>query len=467
MATRRRWSIFLAGMLLAGGLLGLGYFLRRQGLERADQWASVGALFVSILALVLTVLDRHDPGEPAVSVGPAETDGGAAASATVSITLPPPGAGDRTASDAAPRDPLPGGTPVAWDARAYVNHEQLFGVDQIIRAVTESVRSPHASDMVSIYGDGGIGKTAVAFEAVRRCTDGRAFTRVAWASAATVDDMPGSAVPAPLWHDIVEDLARQLDIALGPSRALWRSDLADSVRRLPPTERILVVLDNLERLEDATGAIRDLREIGIRKPHQLLVTTRWQMQPVLSQVAEFKVAELRQADAVTLIKYLGRDDEALSTAPVRLLAPILDLTGGNPFLIRLAIRQYLASHRPLDLVMDEFRALPADPSGGGTSLASSIRDYLYVRSLTELERRYGVADADAIMATFCAKGKGDSFSYEDLQTMSGIAEPAFGGVLSGACQLSLVTSFGRMNQRALDRGYTIHSLLYDYTCNVE
>jgi hypothetical protein len=268
------------------------------------------------------------------------------------------------------------------------------------------------------------------------------------------------------WLELLRDVAEQLDFDLGPSRALWENEFARQVADLAPGDQLLVVVDNLETLPDATDAIERLRQMGVFKPHALLVTTRWELKTHLAGVAEFRIRPLSPEDSVRFIKHLSVADPDLQEAGDRALAPILDATEGNPFLIKLAVQQYLSSHRPLGHVLRDLRYLQA-ASGGEEGLAESARSYLYTASLQELERRRGTAGADALLASFCIKGRGDSFDYDELEQISGI-EPAtdFPATLSTACQLSIVTSFGDWSTDELQRRYTIHSLLYDFTCGI-
>ena len=77
------------------------------------------------------------------------------------------------------------------------------------------------------------------------------------------------------------------------------------------------------------------------------------MQSHSSPVTEFPVPSLRRTDAIALIRHLGRGDRDLKTARPEALDPMLAVTEGNPFLIKLVIRHYLATHRSLQLVISE------------------------------------------------------------------------------------------------------------------
>ena len=302
----------------------------------------------------------------------------------------------------------------------------------------------HVDRVVSVVGEGGVGKTSVAYEAVQVAVEGQRFTRVAWSSAS--DQHGGSAERTgkvqEYWVDIVKDLGDQLGFDLGLSRALWVPEFRRHVGALNASERLLLVVDNLETLPGATDAINQLREMGIVAPHVILVTTRWELRPHLPGVIEYRVRPLDAADSMRLIQYLGAGDPALSSATESVLAPVLLVTEGNPFLVKLLVQQYLSSHRPLDHVLHDLRQLRDEHE---PNLGHQVRSYLYTGSLTELERRQGEQNADALLASFCVKGRGDAFGYEELAGVSGIENARdFGNVLTTACQLSLVTSFGEL-----------------------
>jgi hypothetical protein len=353
-----------------------------------------------------------------------------------------------------------------WQRRAYVNHDLLFGADELVAAVAGDLSTPAVDRVVSVVGDGGIGKTAIAYEAVGLVAERRAFSKIAWSSAANPHAVDEADVVSrggqEYWADILKDIADQLGFDLGLSRALWAQEFGMRVRELDSSERLLIVVDNLETLPDATGAIRQLRGMGIVAPHALLVTTRWELRSYLSRLSEFRVRPLGTADSARLIRHLGANDPELAAAADRALQPMLQVTEGNPFLIKLTVQQYLSSHRPLDHVL---RSLRQVSDKNTPNLAHRVRSYLYTTSLAELERRYGEENADALLASFCVKGRGDAFTYDELAGVSGIDDADdFAAVLTAACQLSIVTSFGDPTKTTLDRNYTVHSLLYDFTC---
>lgn len=349
-----------------------------------------------------------------------------------------------------------------WRRNAVVDHDRLFGVDHLIEMVAAAIASPSANWIVSLFGDGGIGKTTAAYEATGRCAAERRFSCIAWVSATNVSPAPvagsGVAPRAVYWLDLLRSIAEQVGVELGLSRSTWEQDLAEGVAGLDHHERILTVIDNLESMEDAEALVRRLQDLGLVRPHKVIITTRWSIQSHSSPVAEFPVPSLRRTDAIDLIRHLGRGDRDLETVRTDALEPMLTVTEGNPFLIKLVIRHYLATHRSLQLVISELTELREGTDGAGTSLGHQVREHLYLRSLNELADRFGLV-SQKLMSSFCAKDRGDSFSYLELAAISGISEPGlFDQVLEHACRLALIRSSD------MNRSYSIHSLLHEFTC---
>jgi hypothetical protein len=343
-----------------------------------------------------------------------------------------------------------------WERHAIVDHDRLFGVERLISDVAEVVRATTGGiSLVSLSGDGGIGKTTVAYEVTMRLTNGD-FSRIAWASArnarfgAIGQASASSGVQS---ADMLKSIADQLGFDVGLSRALWETEFAARLRTLDSDERVLAVVDNIESLDDAASLPQYLESLGLVRPHKVLVTTRWSLQDYAAVLSEFPVISLEPGDALALVAHLGRNDPSLSSANADALAPLLRVTEGNPFLIKIAVSHYMISHRSLDQVLHELTDLSTS-----TGLGQRLNEHLYLRSLTELERRRGEGPTRSLMSAFCATDIGDSLSYEELAQDSGLETEQFRQVLEDACRLALVRS------SELNRRYSIHSLLYEFTC---
>jgi hypothetical protein len=64
-----------------------------------------------------------------------------------------------------------------------VNHEKLLAVDDVIKSAAGTLLSDSGAWAVTLSGEGGRGKTAVAYEAVKALSDNSDFTRIVWAAA--------------------------------------------------------------------------------------------------------------------------------------------------------------------------------------------------------------------------------------------------------------------------------------------
>ena len=88
-------------------------------------------------------------------------------------------------------------------------------IDVVVRKLSNTA----VDEVVSLVGDGGIGKAAIAYEAVRAAVrDGR-FTRVAWMSAADpqrdVESLASDQRASVYWLDVLKETGDQLGFDLG------------------------------------------------------------------------------------------------------------------------------------------------------------------------------------------------------------------------------------------------------------
>lgn len=345
---------------------------------------------------------------------------------------------------------------------AIVDHEQLFGVDEILEDIHLHLLNPSGGWIISLFGEGGVGKTALAYETVKRFAIQGQFTRFAWVSAkqryfSSADESIKEAEIHLQWADLILQIASQLNIELGYSRTSWLDDFRAGIRKLPATEKCLIVIDNLETIADANivSFFDGPSEARIVNPHKLLVTTRKSIRQHVPLAIEIIVRGLKPQSACDFIRFLGQGNTAIAAADNADFQPILEITEGNPFLIKLVIQRFLLGHKPLTLVLQELREVKA------AGLASQVKDFLYVQSLKELEQAVGVETANQIMNSFCPRTAGEQLTYEQLHKYSGITdEEIFDQARKLACDLSLIrTSGGNFDIR-----YSIHSLLWEFTC---
>src|SRR5262249_30187739 len=150
----------------------------------------------------------------------------------------------------------------------------------LIEKIKNDLAAPQAAWVISLCGEGGLGKTAIAYEAVNRHAAAAGFTRVGWVSAKPLQLLPGGMLlrgrSAQLHRsNLVKKLADHLDIPLGYNSSGWISDFQRGIRSLSSGERCLLIVDNLETVEDVDEAIQYLGSNALLNPHKILITTRY------------------------------------------------------------------------------------------------------------------------------------------------------------------------------------------------
>ncbi len=338
---------------------------------------------------------------------------------------------------------------------AVVDHTQLFGIDALIEKIKDDLFAPQAAWLISLCGEGGLGKTAIAYEAVARYAASAGFTKVGWVSAKTLQLLPDGVLlrdgSAELyWGNLLKKLANQLDIDLGENSSGWITDFQRGIRSLSPGERCLLVVDNLETVNDVDEAMQYLGSNALVNPHKILLTTRHALRGKVQSLVERRIKGLELAPAFHFIRSVGID--VIEDASDDELRPIVEITEGNPLLIKLFITRLLTSHLPLAFVLAELQAV-------NQRLGKNIIDYLYAESLSLLEQHCGRDVSHWLLNAFCPLGAGDSVTYESLRTYSGIEDDeVFRNTLRVACDLSLIRT------SKLNSLYSIHSLLWKFVC---
>lgn len=342
---------------------------------------------------------------------------------------------------------------------AIVDHEKLIGVDEVLSGIKDHLFDKHSSWIISLFGEGGIGKTAIAYEAIKQYSASGGFTRVAWVSAKQryFSEMSQTRPHQEMelqWADLIKQAADQLNLEMGYSRTGWLDDFQKSIRNLEEGEKFLIIIDNLETIEDVQVInFLDNPTSPIINPHKFLITTRRSVQAHSTNVVELPLTGLKTQSAIKLVRYLGRGNPDILSANKENLKPILDVSEGNPLLIKLIVNRFLVSKKPLSMILSDMKEVSS------TSLGTKLKEFLFVQSLMELEQRTNRDYALQLMNAFCPSIAGEKLTYQKLFEYSGIDnQNLFDTVLQLACSLSLIRVSG------LESMYSIHSLLWEFTC---
>ena len=231
-------------------------------------------------------------------------------------------------------------------------HADLFGQNETLDRLEAELLTDSPPWIVALIGLGGIGKTAVANEGVRRILSTFRFERVIWIR----NDHPLNAAHWPA-SAMVERLAAQLAKHLierpdqlsinQQNRFVWQTLKA---------QPHLIVIDNLES-ESETLLLMDLLN-GLANPSKFLLTTR-SYQANQAGVFHLNVGELSPPAVKDLffeqLKILGSQSKSAAAAKDRddAVETIYETVGGHPLAIKLISR--VLDVLPLSVILEDFR----------------------------------------------------------------------------------------------------------------
>lgn len=233
---------------------------------------------------------------------------------------------------------------------------RLFGVDTLLTRLTGFLADADRHWLIALEGMGGIGKTALARQAVEDLVCQDRFQLVAWITAQQHDFFGGRLYnldqPALTFAAALDQMARAL--GLDPYLERDEQEQVQRLRRAIASQPTLLVVDNLETAADLTALVKGLGRLV--RPAKVLLTTR---QRVMScdQMTSLPVRELPPGDALAYVRYHSqeRNVPALLNAAEPELQRLVAVTGGNPLAIKLVVGQ--AQVLPLGRILDDLAAV--------------------------------------------------------------------------------------------------------------
>jgi len=343
--------------------------------------------------------------------------------------------------ESAPSSPSPvGPSPGQWRARHLPSptYTRLFGVDEALARLLDCLNDPDGDWMICLDGMGGLGKTALAREAVVRVAETDRFVDIAWLTVRpefySSRGLQQSDLLALTCGQVLDVIAGQLaGNDLGP---LSLAAKRDRVRDLLHAHACLVVLDNLEAVMNC-GNLPDWLW-GMANPSKFLLTSRHWPESDIS-LSVLPLDQLAESDSLALVRHEARlrglrevaegSDEALRS--------VLAVTGGNPLAIKLVVGQLVSL--PLSQVLAALET--AQPSTG------PFYEYLYRASWDLLS-----GSAQRLLAQV-ALLPGSSGTWEDLLAVSALPGADLAVAITELTARSLLQAGGLE-----EKTYTIHPL---------
>jgi hypothetical protein len=311
--------------------------------------------------------------------------------------------------------------------RAY---HHLIGRYEELDTITKALRAPDFKPIVVVVGLGGIGKTALAREAVEQCWKDKCFEHIVWTSAKTECFVGGVAVKRVgiaeyNFDTLLSDIGRQCDRLDIPQMSPEQKRTA--VKYLLAKHRVLVVMDNLETIPENEKLVHDVYQIlGQSK---LFITSRHHVKHDKAFIINLGGFPEREGLKFLREESQERNIEAVAKAGREHLLAIHEYTGGAPLAMKLVIGQI--ARQPLDVVLDTL--CKAEVQGQDYPFYR----FVYYHSWQSLDMPAKMALVD--MSVFPPLTGG---AVMDVQAISQVPEPKFWPAMDQLVTMSLVDKIG-------------------------
>ncbi|HJQ24186.1 MAG TPA: tetratricopeptide repeat protein, partial [Blastocatellia bacterium] len=238
-------------------------------------------------------------------------------------------------------EPRPAPPPVASHANLprptkvpFVARHDQEGNDLLARLRDEL--SPAKNQLVALWGDGGLGKTALAAEAARTMTD--VFKRIVWTSADGRADYSLST--------LLDEIATQLGDA--ELRKLALEPKKEAVHNLIAADpATLIMLDNFETIAPEEQQ-RCAEWIADHAPCPALITTREQV----SAARNIPLGRMSESEANEfLTKLIDQSPTPKTFADIE-RSRVIEAADANPFVMEWVIAQIELAEHPNDVLND-------------------------------------------------------------------------------------------------------------------
>jgi hypothetical protein len=229
-------------------------------------------------------------------------------------------------------------------------YHRLVGRFNELEQMISALREPERKPIIAIIGLGGIGKTALAREVAERCRQEKLFACIVWTSFKTEyfvgEGIARTESSGHSFDELLSDIGRKCD----------RIDIAQmqpdqrraAVKYLLATNRVLIVIDNVETVPEGEKLVAGLCEIlGQSK---LLITSRHHVK--CERVYTVNLGGFPEDEGVSFLREESKERgiEVVARVPHPTLVEIHQVTGGAPLAMKLVVGQMY--RQPMQVVLD-------------------------------------------------------------------------------------------------------------------
>lgn len=324
----------------------------------------------------------------------------------------------------------------AADSRQVVGRGPL--IKTIVRLLLQGKET-----LVSIDGQGGIGKTTIALEVAKWCLEREeAFATAVWISAA-------DAHQSLTFETVLDEICFQSE----------RADIANldpaqkqaQVQTLLAENALLIVLDNLETAEERQETI--IAQLApILGASRALLTSRRRFS---EHVYAVNLQGLSQDDALDLIRqYAASKGVAhVKTAASDDLLAIAKATGGSPLAIQLVVSQL--KRLPIQVVLRNLQEIPSLDRIGREGEYVAFYKFVFFHSWNML-----IHESKRLLVTMAQFDASNGAHYEALQKISEMDYQALLSSIEDLWEASLIEV---RTERSLDQvRYYLHPLTKNF-----